>query len=65
MVFSIWGGKTCCAFDWPNVDNANRRQKVRQMAKLALQVIHLQKGIVDYCFCKLIGQSPSTELRYG
>ena len=35
------------------------------MAKLALQVIHVQKGIVDYHFCKLIVQSPSMELRYG
>ena len=34
----------------PNVDNANRRQKMRQMAKLALHVIRVQKGIVDYRF---------------
>ena len=40
-------------------------RKIRQMAKLALQVIRMQKGVVDYHFFKLIGQSPSTGLRYG
>ena len=48
----------------PNVDKANRRQKERQKTKLALCVICMQNGNGKLHFCKLIGQSPSTELRY-
>jgi hypothetical protein len=33
-----------------NEDKANRRQEIRQKANLALCVIHMQKGIIDYIF---------------
>ncbi len=49
----------------PNVDKANRRQKERQKTKLALCVIRMQNGNGKLHFCKLIGQSPSTELPIG
>jgi len=48
----------------PNVDKANRRQEERQKTKLALCVIRMQNGNGKLHFCKLIGRSPSTELRY-
>ncbi len=34
----------------PNVDKANRRQEMRQKAKLVLSVFSMQKGIIDYIF---------------
>ena len=49
----------------PNVDKAKRKPGERLKAKLALHVICMQKGDSRVHFCKLLGQSPSTELHYG
>ncbi len=48
----------------PNVDRANRRQEKGKKLNQQLCVISVQKGKIRFCFCKLIGWSPSTELHY-
>jgi hypothetical protein len=47
----LWGGKTCCTLiATPNVDNANRRQKLNYK----LHVILMQKGTVVFVFANYL-----------
>ncbi len=48
-----------------NVNKANKRQEKGKKLNKQLRVIHMQKGIIEFIFCNLPGQIPSTEFCNG